>query len=115
VTALLLALFGGAACIATGSLMITLRNYAAAALDIGRQLDRCTKRSGPQLGKHPTYSRRHKARMAWRAAARSGLKGRDLRRDRMISALHGSGVRKIDRRRHFGHSIVLLPGMLVLE
>ena len=106
---LLLALFATAALLAAGSLALSIRTYAVAALDIGRQLEACSnpKQAGP--GKSPLH-RRSNARLTCRAAPRRGVTARGLRRDRIVSAPQGVGVHKISRRQQF-----VSPGSLVFE
>ena len=112
-TILLLALFAAAACLAIGSLTFTIRNYAQAALAIGRQLEACAKPHPAGQAKSRSL-RQRKTQQARRAAKRRGASARSMRHDFIASAQPISAVHKIARRRQFGQSL-LSPGTLVFE
>lgn len=119
VTALLLALFVGAALLAIGSLAMSARKFAAAVLAIGRQLDECTTRPSPKLGgeqgRQKSASLRRKARLTARTNLQKSSTGRNLQRSRKSSARFVAGLGDNSRRRQFGYGIVLVPEPLVLD
>jgi hypothetical protein len=112
-TVLLLALFGMAALLACGSLVMTIRNYAEAAMAIGPQLEAC-RRPEPAAQDKSWIHRRRKSRLAARPAAKRGTGARGLRRDCMVSAQHIGAVHMVSRRRQFGQCLVA-PGAPVFE
>ena len=112
-TVLLLALFGIAALLACGSLAVSIRSHAQAALAIGRQIEACCNPNSSAQGKSRLHWRR-KARLARRTVPQRGTSARGLRRDCPVSPQPGGGVSRTGRRRQFGQSL-LSPGTPVFE
>jgi hypothetical protein len=106
VTALLFALFAGAAILATTILISTARRFAGAALAIGRQLETCNNARSPKPGNLAVRSHRRKAR-----------RGSALKRSRHVHSIPVSRVTTVHKEiriRRFNHSL-LLPETLVRE
>ena len=113
-TALLLALFGGAAILAVASMIANIRHYAAAVIAMAHQHGGGEQPHFVQR-KHLVYARRLKAQPGWRAKARARRAGRDLRRDSRLTLKHGNAPRKTVHNRHFGFSVALLSDTLAPE
>jgi hypothetical protein len=101
VTALLLALFGGAAILAIASMAVTVKHYAVAAIAVVRQPGRSGNTRDPGRRKHLVYARRHKAQLNWRAKARARSAERDSRRYGKYSAMPSFGTHKTVHNRDF--------------
>lgn len=104
-TALLIALFGGTGILALVSMALTAKNYAAAAMVIGRQLDICESQQDSTQRKHVVYARRHKSQLNWRGKARArsaqNSMGRNLRREGQFSMKQTSIARKSVNNQYF--------------
>jgi hypothetical protein len=114
-TALLLALFGGAALLAVASMMATVKHYAAAVLAIMRQSGGSANPDDPVLRKHLAYARRLKAQPGWRARSRARRAGRELRRSGNIAGQLAIAARKSVHNRQYGFSMALVSDTLMPE